>query len=168
MSEHLSPEDRLLTFAEREMLAQTKSPQFEELSREALQALIKRLRAARDRAKRIGRQQEREIRGKADPKGTVPARDNLGTEAKAQALVEAVNRATGALRKLTAPTQVELTRKAVAMKRAAPGPQHPDPGRTASPVMQPKVSRRPTVKSDPREIGRVSQAGKVAQAKRDR
>ncbi len=96
------------------------------------------------------------------------ARDNLRTEAKAQALVEAVDRATGALRKLSAPSQAELTRKAAAMKRAAAGPQHPNPGSTASTGMQPKMSRRPTVKSDPREIGRASQAGKVAQAKRDR
>jgi hypothetical protein len=33
--------------------------------------------------------------------------------------------------------------------------------------MQAKPSDRPTVQMDPREIGRVSQAIKVAQAKRD-
>jgi hypothetical protein len=74
----------------------------------------------------------------------------------------------GALRKLKAPTQAELTRKAAAMKRAAAVPQHPGPSNTASKGMQPIVSRQRTTKPDPREIGRVSQAGKVAQAKRDR
>ncbi len=168
MSEQSNPEDRLLSAVEHQMVEQTKSPALDELSREALQALAKRLRSARDRALRIGRQQKREIRGKADPKGALPARDNVGTEAKAQVLIEAVNRVTGALRKLNAPSQSELTPKVAAMKRTAPTPQHPAPGSTASKGMQPKASRRPTVRLDPREIGCVSQAGKAAQAKRDR
>jgi hypothetical protein len=168
VSEHLNVEDRLLSVEEREMVVQTKSPALEELSKEELQALAKRLRSARDRARRTGHRQKREIRGKADPKGVLPARDNAGTEAKVQVLVEAVNRVSGALRKLNEPSQAELTRKAAERKRAAAVPQHPGPGRTASKGMQPKMSRRPTVKTDPREIGRVSQAGKIAQAKRDR
>jgi len=85
-----------------------------------LEALAKRLRSARDRVPRIGRQQKLEIRGKADPKGSVPARDNAGTEAKAQALVEALKRVTETLRKLNVPTQAQIMRKAAAMKRAAP------------------------------------------------
>ncbi len=168
MSERAHPDDRLFNAAEREMVERTKPPVLDELSKEALQALAKRLRSARDRARRIGRQQKREIRGKADPKGAVAAGDNAGTEAKAEALVAAISRVTGALRKLSAPTQIELTRKAVAMKRAAPVAQHPGAGSTASKGMIAKASRRPTVKSDSREVGRVSQAGKIAQAKRDR
>jgi hypothetical protein len=168
MSEHSDSEDRLLSVAEREMVAQTTLPVVAALSKEELQALGKRLREARDRARRIGRQQKREIRGKAAPRGATPARENAGTEAKAEVLVTALKRVTQALRKLTAPTQAELTRKAVATKRAAATTQHPTSGRTVVKGMQPKVSSRPTVKSDPREIGRVSQAGKVAQAKRDR
>jgi hypothetical protein len=168
VSEHSNPEDRLLSLVEREMVEQTKPPALDGLSKEALQALAKRLRSARDRARRIGRQQKREIRGKADPKGATLARDNAGTEAKAQILVDALKRVTDAVRKLNAPTQAELLRKAAAMKRSAPAPQHPGSGHTASKSMRSKPSGRPTVKSDPREIGRVSQAGKVAQAKRDR
>jgi hypothetical protein len=168
MSEHSNPDDRLFSIAERDMVEQTSPLALDKLSKEALQSLAKRLRSARDRARRIGRQQRREIRGKADPKGNEPARENAGTEAKAQALVEALNRVSGALRKLKAPTQAELTRKAAAMKRAAAVPQHPGPGSTTSKGMQPIVSRQRTTKPDPREIGRVSQAGKVAQAKRDR
>jgi hypothetical protein len=168
MSKHSDPGDRLLSVAERDMVEQTKPPALEKLSMEALQALARRLRSARDRARRIARQQRREIRGKADPKGNELARDNAGTEAKAQVLVEALNQVTGALKKLNAPSQAELTRKAAAMKRSAPVPQHPTPGSTESESMQPKASRQRTTKPDPREIGRVSQAGKVAQAKRDR
>src|SRR5271166_5817994 len=168
MTGHADPEDRLLSVAEREMVEQTKPPGIDERSKEELEALSKRLRQARDRARRIGWQQKREIRGKADPKGVVPARDNVGTEAKARVLVEALVRVAAALRKLNGPTQAQLMLKAAAMKRTATAPRHPGPGKTASSGMQPKTSRRPTVKPDPREIGRVSQAVKVAQAKRDR
>src|SRR5271166_3113410 len=97
MTGHVDPEDRLLSVDER--------------SREELQALSKRLRQARDRARRIGWQQKREIRGKADPKGAVPVRDNVGTEAKARVLVEALVRVAAALRKLNGPTQAQLMLK---------------------------------------------------------
>jgi hypothetical protein len=150
MKEPTAPEDRLLSVAEREMVEQTKLPAIAEQSKDALQALGKRLREARDRARRIERQQQREMRGKADPKGATPARDNAGTAAKAQVLVDALKRVTAALRRHT-----------------ASAPEHPPAGPTASQGMQPKQSRRPTVKADPREVGRVSQAVKVAQAKRD-
>jgi hypothetical protein len=168
MAMSANSEDRLLSIAERTMVEQTSEPGIAQLSKEELQALGKRLREARDRALRIGRQQQREMRGKAEPRGTVPARDNAGTEAKAQALVDALTRVTAALRQLNAQTAAKAARKAVAASRAAPTPQHPGPGRTASKGMQPKPSLRSTVKADPREIGRVSQAGKRAQAKRDR
>jgi hypothetical protein len=168
MIEAADPEDRLLSMAERQIVRQTRPPGIFNRSKPELHALAKRLRQARDRARGIGRQQKREIRGKADPKGTTPARDNTGTEAKAQVLVEALARVAAALRKLDTPTQAEVLRKATAMKRAKPAPRHPSGGPTASTGMRPKASRRPTVKADPREIGRVSQAVKVAQAKRDR
>jgi hypothetical protein len=167
MTEQSNAEDRLLSLAERELVDQTRPPVIGGRSKDELHALAKRLRQARDRARRIGRQQTREIRGKSDPKGATPARDNAGTEAKAQVLVDALGRVTAALRKLDGPTQAEVLRKAAAMKRSAAAARHPSGGKTASSGMQPKTSRRPTVKADPREVGRVSQAVKVARAKRD-
>jgi hypothetical protein len=167
MNEHSDPEDRLLSEVEHDMVAQTKPPVLDQLTKPALQALVKRLRSARDRARRIGRQQRLEIRGKGDPKGAVPARDNAGTEAKAQVLIEAVNRVTAALRKMNVTSQAKPKRK-VTTKPVPSTPQHPVPGKTLSEGMRAKPSRRPTVKLDPREIGRVSRAGKVAQARRDR
>jgi hypothetical protein len=167
MSANSDSEERLLSIAEREMVEQTKPAGIVQLSKEELQALGKRLREARDRARRIGRQQQRELRGKAEPRAAKPARDNTGTEAKAQVLVDALRRVTAALRKLNAPTPAEPARKTAAAL-AIPAPQHPGPGRTASKGMQPNPSRRAAVKADPREIGRVSQAVKVAQVKRDR
>jgi hypothetical protein len=167
MSETSNSEDRLLSVAEREMVAQTRPPGIAKRSKAELQDLGKRLREARDRARRMGSQQKREMRGKAKPRGAAPARENAGTEAKTQVLVDALKRVTAALRKLNAPKPADVLRKALAKKQATP-PHHPEPGRTAAKGMQPKVSSRRTVKADPREIGRVSQAVKVAQAKRDR
>ncbi len=166
MSANSSPEDRLLSIVEREMVEQTMPGRITQLSKEELRSLGKRLREARDRARRIGHQQKREMRGKAKSRAASPARDNTGTEEKARVLVDALTRVTAALRKLNAPTPT--ARKAAAVARAVPAPQHPGPGRTPSKGMQPKSSRRPTAKTDPREIGRTSQAVKVAQARRDR
>lgn len=161
-------DDRLLNAAEQEMVEQTRPPVLDQLSEAMLQSLLKRLRSARDRARRIARQQKREILGKGDPKGAAPARENRGTEEKADLLSDAVQLVSARLKQLRAPSQAELMRKAVAMKRAASLPQHPDGGVTARLGMKSKPSGRSTVKPDPREVGRVSQAVKVAQAKRDR
>ncbi len=109
MSDRPEPEDRLLSAAEQEIVAQTRLPGITGHSADELKALGKPLRESRDRARRIGRQQMREIRWKAEPRGAAPARDNTGTEAKAQVLVDALKRVTQALRKLNAATQAELT-----------------------------------------------------------
>lgn len=167
MNEPGNPDDRLLSVAEREIVQLTRPPAISERSRPELHALARRLRQARDRAQRIGWQQTREIRGKSDPRGASPARDNMGTVAKAQVLADALARVAAALRRLDTPTQAEVMRKALALKAGRTASRHPSGGPTASGGMQPKISPRPTVKADPREVGRVSQAVKVAQAKRD-
>jgi hypothetical protein len=97
-------EERLLSAAEREMVAQTRPPNVSRMSRVELQALGKRLHEARDRSRRIASQQQREMRGKADPRGAAPARDNTGSLSKAAVLVGALKRVTAALRKLNKPT----------------------------------------------------------------
>jgi hypothetical protein len=160
-------DDRLLNVAERDLVAQTRPPIADGMTKEQLQALGKRLREARDRSRRIASQQQREIRGKTGPRGAAPARDNTGSEAKTEVLVEALKRVTAALRKLNRPTAAQVLRKALAAKQAAV-PHHPGSGPTASKGMQAKVSKQRSVRMDPREVGRVSRANKIAQAKRDR
>ena len=167
MIERSNPEDRLLSTAERELVEQTQPPGIDERSRDELQAIGQRLRAARDRARRIARQQQREIRGKADPRGATPARDNTGSVAKTDVLVEALKRVTQALRRLNAPSRLEVAQKALAMKRAAQVAHHPSSGWSPSSGMKSKASKKPTVQADPREVGRVSKAVKSAQARRD-
>ena len=171
-------EARLLSGQEGEDVAATRYPQILELAPAELRALIRRLRDHRDRAQSIARQQRREMRGKAEPRGASPARDNLGTVGKAQLLMQALKRANKELARhdepepasahVAAPTQAELSLKAFEMKQAARAAAHPSAGATAASGMRLTPSNRPTVQMDPREIGRVSQATRVAEAKRDR
>jgi hypothetical protein len=56
----------------------------EQLPIEQLKAVGRRLRQAHVRAKDISARQQREIRGKVDPRGARPTRDNSGTVAKAR------------------------------------------------------------------------------------
>src|SRR5258708_29024098 len=85
-------EARLLTAAENELVAVTRPPEIERQSVDQLKAVARRLREAHDRAKAIGTRQAREMRGKAEPRGTTLAQDNSGTVAKAQALRDALDR----------------------------------------------------------------------------
>jgi hypothetical protein len=167
MNASIKNDDRLLNIAERDLVAQTRPPIADGLTKEQLQALGKRLREARDRSRRIASRQQREMRGKTDPRGAVPARDNTGSEAKTEVLVEALKRVTAALRKFNRPTAALVLRKALEAKLASV-PQHPSSGRTVSKGMRATVSQQRSVRMDPREVGRVSKANKVAQAKRDR
>ena len=167
MNASTKDDDRLLNMAERELVVQTRPPIADGLTKEQLQAIGKRLREARDRSRRIASQQQREMRGKTGPRGAAPARDNAGSEAKTAVLVEALKRVTAALRKLNRPTPTQVLRKALEAKQAAE-PQHPSAGPTASKGMRATVSKQRSVRVDPREVGRVTKANKVAQAKRDR
>ncbi len=85
-------EARLLTAAEQELVAVTRPPDIERQSDDELKAAARRLREAVNRAKAIAARQAREIRGKAAPHGARPAKDNLGTIGKAQALRAALER----------------------------------------------------------------------------
>src|ERR1700678_3905411 len=99
MNDAVKLEARLLTAVELELVALTRPPEIERQSVDELKAAARRLRAAHDRAKAIGTRQAREMRGKGEPRGATPARDNLGTVAKAQALREALDRVEAELRR---------------------------------------------------------------------
>ena len=93
MSETIqNDEARLLTASEQEAVNLTLQPAIVGLSRRELQALARRLREARDRARAIASQQRREMRGKSAPRGVSPARNDVGTIAKKQVLADAVKR----------------------------------------------------------------------------
>jgi hypothetical protein len=166
-------EQRLLTSAEREAVSPTHYPAICDLSREELIATARRLREFRDRARDIGRQQRREMRGKAEPRGAAPARDNAGTMEKAQVITGALKRVNREISRFeqaeARPSPlVESARRALELRRASRVRHHPAAGRTAGRGMRNQPNTGDTVRTDPREIGRVSQFVRAGQARRDR
>ena len=99
MTEAAKLEARLLTAAELALVGITRPPEIERQSVDELKAAARRLREAHDRAKGIGTRQAREMRGKADPRGAKPAKDNSGTVGKAQALRDALDRVEAELKR---------------------------------------------------------------------
>jgi hypothetical protein len=170
MSIPVHRERRILTQAEFEAVELTHHPAVGSLSREQLVDLVRRLREHRAKARDVAQQQRREMRGKAEPRGARPARDNTGTAIKETIFAGALKRAKRELRRLEGAgdeTQAEIARRALELKRANRKRNYPSAGRTAGQGMRPVPSDRPTVTADPREVGRVSQFVKAAQARRD-
>jgi hypothetical protein len=173
MSTKAKSEDRLLDASELEIVGATRFPAIEKLTMEQLKALVHRLRRSHDRAKDITARQQREMRGKVDPRGTKRVKGNAGSIAKVQVLREAIQRVDGELsrreEKSTGTTsQAELSRHALELKLSGQAKQYPNKERSASEGMRPKERQQPAkIGTTRREIGRVSQAGKVAQARKD-
>ncbi len=174
MSDHSDQEARLLSASEREAVGMTRHPAIAALSLPDLQALAKRLRDTRDRARDIARQQRREMRGKAEARGTTPATDNAGTVGKADVLDLALRRISAQLRRnreasADAVTPAKPTRAggpSATSRSSSPGGSSPGGVKSLKAATK-KPGGKPRLRVDPREIGRVSQAGKVAQARRD-
>ena len=173
MSDQTKLEARLLSAAELEIVTATRPPAIEQASAEQLNALAQRLRRARDATRDMGARQKREMRGKVEPRGTKSSRDNTGTLAKAQLLAEAIERVEEELsrrEKLTTATatQADLSRHALELKLSHPAAPHPGSGPSASKGKQSKERQKPLrVGASKGEVGRVSQEGKVAQARKD-
>lgn len=173
MSDRAQLEARLLDAGELEIVNATRPPSVGQLSVEQLKVLVQRLRRARDKAKDIGARQKREMRGKADPRRTKPTRDNTGTLAKAQVLQESIERVEAELSRRenvtsATTTQADLSRQALELKLSRQAPTHPGSARSASDGMKSKVRQKPLrIGASKGEVGRVSQAGKVSQARKD-
>jgi hypothetical protein len=173
MNANAESENRLLDASELEIVGATRSPSIEQLSMEQLKALAHRLRRAHGRAKDISERQQREMRGKVDPRGAKRAQDNAGYTAKVHVLFEAIQRVDGELSRREenntgSHSQAELSRHALELKLSSQTIQHPDSGRSASAGMRPIERQEPfQIGTTRKEIGRVSQAGKVAQARKD-
>ena len=172
MTDRAQLEARLLKAAELDLVKVTRHPEIEQLSVEQLKVVAQRLRRAHERAKDISARQH-EMRGKANPRGTKPTQDNTGTLAKAQVLRDAIERVEVELDRrenmtTATPTQAELSRHALELKLSHQAPTHPDSGRSASEGMRPKERQKPLrIGPSKGQVGRVSQAGKVAQARKD-
>ena len=173
MSAKAASEARLLSASELEIVNATREPEIGQLTLDQLKSVGRRLRQAHGRAKDISARQQREMRGKAEPQGVKPAQDNTGTLGKVQALFEAIQRLDAELSRreeadTAKPSQAELSRHALELKLGGETDHHPDPGRSASKGLKTKERQTaPKIGTTKKEVGRVSQANKVAQARKD-
>lgn len=166
-------EARYLDKDERELVDRTHQPELSGLPDDELPDLRKRLRERRDRARDIAAQQRREIRGKGRARGAEEARDDAGSKVKHAVLSHAMKRLNSEVERrrqrdrraaMVSGLRESLNRKRAAHTKAGlPGGDN----RTAGKGMRAKPSKAREKLSDPREVGRVSQAVKKGQAKRD-
>lgn len=162
---------RALNDDEAALVEQSHNPVLQELSDKELAALLKLVRERRDKAQTEARRRRREMRGKAAPKGTEPSRKDAGSRLKADVLAAAVRRLnTESERrrvKAARDEMMENARKALAMRGSQTGSKRPQSARSAGKGMKARPNQKTQKLARPMEVGRVSQAVKTAQAKRD-
>ncbi|MGI9520527.1 MAG: hypothetical protein ACR2PG_02655 [Hyphomicrobiaceae bacterium] len=171
MSISCAHERSLLNHDEIELVSQTHHPSIYNLSVEELEEKRSQLRMMRDKERTLARQKQREVRGKAEPRGgSYP-----GTASKPQhrkqafsAALKRINKELKRQRALAAKSQnIEAARRALSLRRNANFVHHPQTD--AAPDEGPRVivSQRRRWKVPPAKIGSISQAVKKAQAIRD-
>lgn len=162
-------EARYLDKDERDLVAKSHQPELADVPDDELSKLTRLIRERRDRARDIAARQRREMRGKGRPQGQEASRDDAGSKIKLAVLAKAMKRlnSEAARREQKAGRQamVEGLRGALERKRSA-AKDRPK-SRTAGKGMKAKPSGARERIADPREAGRVSQAVKKGQAKRD-
>src|SRR5215475_15231731 len=160
-----------LSHDEFELMRLTHHPAIYELSQEELQALKLRLRDQRNKERALARQRQRELRGKAEPRGkSFPGTADQPLQRKQifAAALKRINKELDRLHKLAARTvHMEAARAALAQLRAAKFAHYPPAGPTPRDGMQPRVRTRRRTRVPGSKIGSISQATKVAQAVRD-
>ena len=159
-------EARLLSMTERELVDMVRPKSLVDRSEAELKAIQLRLRAARDRARRIARTQAREIAGSTAPRRSKPARDNTGSVGKLEVLLKSLDGIAAELKRRKQPTQAEIAKKALAMKKAAAAAKLP-PTRTSKKGLSPKTNPKAKKTVSGKRVGSTSAQGKRAQAKRD-
>lgn len=164
-------EERALNAEEREIVAQTRHPAVQNLSDDALNALLKRLRDLRDKATAHANQQRREMRGKAAPKGAEPSTGNAGSGLKATILSTAVKRLNAEIQRRAEMaknhTLIENAQRALELKMHAQRNNIPFNTRHANQGMHDIPDKEVNSLIRPAERGRLRKASHVAQAKRD-
>jgi hypothetical protein len=164
-------ERSLLSHDEYEAVRVTHHPTIYDLDDAQLREIKLRLREMRDKERTLARQKRREMRGKVDARGgsfSGTAERPLQRKQVFVSALKRVNKEIKRLRNLAAHTaHAEAARRALQMRRAAQFTQHPATGDTAHDGMRPLPSRRRQATISQANMGRISQAGKIAQARRD-
>lgn len=166
-------ERRLLAEDELEPIQRSHFPLLEGLDRDALQDLARWLRDRRDRARDLVRDKQRSTRGKAEPRGGTPGpgpHAERGMAAKKTVFAGALKRVNARLDAVLAAEKrarnAARLRSVLAQKQATT-PHHPGAGATAGQGLRAKPNRKPRPTIHGARIGSTSQAGRVAQARRD-
>jgi hypothetical protein len=164
-------ERSLVSHEEQAVILNSHHPEIYALDLAGLKALQGQLRQMRDKERALTRHKQRERRGKAEPRGgSFPGTVEHPLQRKqifASAL-KRVNREIERTRTLQArAANVEAARRALQMRRAANFTAYPAPGDTPNPGMISRPSRRRMTTVPGKRIGSISQATKVAQARRD-
>lgn len=168
MATNIATERRILgdDFA---VVAPSHYPALGELPAEDVLALARTLREHRDRLRGMLHANRRARRGKGEARAS--AGHDAAVARRKQVYAAALKRVNHRLDILHGTARrawhAVALREALARKRAA-SPHHPGAGATGGEGMHAKPSRKRLVRTDPREIGRVSAFVKAAQAKRDR
>jgi hypothetical protein len=160
----------ILRHDEQEIVRDTHHPAVGEMPRDGLESLRSRLRDLHDKERTIARQRRRQAKGKAEPRGgsfSGTAEHAIQRKQVFVAAIKRINKELKRLRKFEARKELgEAARRALALRRARQfdRPQN-DPGLDEG--MRPIPNRRRNMKLPPSRVGRVSQANKRAQARRD-
>ena len=164
-------ERSLLGHDEYEVVRTTHHPAIYELDRDGLNAARTRLRALHEKERSLAHQKRRELRGKAAARGaSFPGTAERPQQRKQvfAAALKRVNREVSRIGYLEARAALSASaHRALAMRRASSVVHHPAPGETAHEGMAPRPSKGRRTKVNPAKVGSVSQATRVAQAKRD-
>lgn len=171
MSTSAKFERSVLSHDEFEVVKGTHHPAIYQLDDlKALQDLQGRLRTLRSKERTLARQKRREVRGKADARGrSFPATAEQPLKRKQifAAALKRVNNEIRRVRVLDARAQhVDAAHKALRLRREANFIHHPVE-KTASEGMNPLPNKRRRSHIPGSQVGSVSQATKVAQAKKD-
>jgi hypothetical protein len=165
-------ERRFLSRDELSFVAPTHYPQLGELDAGQLRETRARLRDLRDKARTVARHKRREARGKGPPRAMGASGDMDHAARRKQIFSQALRRTNRQLERIDhAEARARTTaghQRAMALARRAKALENrPGPGRHANPGMRANPSLRRAMGVDPAMVGRVSKAGKVAQARRD-
>jgi hypothetical protein len=160
----------ILKHDEQEIVRDSHHPAVGEMSRDGLESLRSRLRDLHDKERTLARHRQREAKGKAESRGSSFSGTAEHATQRKQVFVAAIKRVNKELKRIQKfEARKELgaaAQRALALRRAQQfSRQQNDPSPHEG--MRSIPSRRRNMKVPPSKIGRVSQANKRAQARRD-
>lgn len=164
-------EERALNAEERGVVSQTRHPDIQALSDDALSTLLRRLRDMRDRAQSHANQQRREMRGKSAPRGAEPTSFDAGSRVKASVLAFSLKRLNAEIQRRAAMSKnhslVENAQHALELKLQAQKKNMPYNTRHANQGMRDIPDKKVVSLVRPAERGRLRKQAATTQARRD-